>query len=71
MADTEQWDVRITAPNGAEGHFTIAASEPDHKIVKAFTRFIDTARDHDADPLAGIEGVQPIEQQRRQARKQR
>lgn len=61
------WDVKITAPNGASGHLVVASDATDEAIVRQFSDFVRTARTHDVKPVAGIEGSPALTQSRKQA----
>lgn len=55
------WNITITAPNGATGQLT--AADGDYpSIIDQFTQFVATVRDNDPAPIDGLQG-QPAQTQ--------
>jgi hypothetical protein len=59
------WTIDITAPNGAKGQLTVGDEASNDDLAQQFTAFVETARAHDPEQMAGIAGTAPTTQERR------
>lgn len=56
------WNVQITAPNGATGQLTVDGTADDATIIQQFADFVATARANDVEPIEALQG-QPAQTQ--------
>lgn len=57
MTEKKNWEVRISSPNGTNGHFVFAHDSDDDALVEQFAAFLASMRDNDPEPDNLAEGT--------------
>lgn len=58
MTEKKNWEVRISSPNGTNGHFVFAHDSDDDALVEQFAAFLASMRDNnpEADDPEKVKG---------------
>jgi hypothetical protein len=56
----KQWDIRITAPNGADSHLAVDENASDDAILEHVRTLLTTVRENDPEPFEGTTVEQPL-----------